>query len=335
MGGAPQGGATPPVSAYPWGLEGFRWFFSIHASELNYDLNRARAALNEVVALGGVGVRTDIFWYDLEPQRGVTDAGRLAFYQGYLLLAQELGLKPLVILSGAPGWAVDLYRTNRALFWTSLESYARLVALIARDTTEHYQLWNEPNHLIDPIGEADDGELILRLGLIMRSFDPTAMLAVNAMCNVLGWEESVDRWLQAARGVIDVIGIDHYPGTWAGLSFTDWTPLQTLSRRINAPDDLWYGKTGAVMETGYSTWAAIVADEARQVAWVNESLAALRDLVGIFNRERPHKVLFGNYYQLIDVSTSGVGQEAHFGVLRSDLQRKPAFTALTLQLSQF
>lgn len=161
------------------------------------------------------------------------------------------------------------------------------------------------------------------------------MLAVNAMCNVIGWEDSVTRWIEGAGEMIDVIGIDHYPGTWVGFSYTDWTPVENLVRRINDPNDVWFGKQGAVMETGFSTWAITVADQARQEQWIRESLPALRDIIRTNNQQRANKVLFGNYYQLIDVDTSGILQENHFGILTSDFTRKQGFNTLQSYLGQF
>lgn len=319
-----------------WGLMGFSWFFSIHASEVEYRLDRARLAFEEVIALGGIGVRTDVMWYDVEPQQAQSDSARLTFYRDYCQLARSLGLKPLIIFSNPPEWARILYNSgNHEAFWSALESYVRLTTLLVRDHVDHYQLWNEPNHLIDLVAEVDDAELILRIGQIVRELDPDAMLSVNAMANVLGWEESVTRWLEGASEVIDVIGVDHYPGTWACCSFSDWAPVEILARRINEPSDSWFGKRGAVMETGYSSWAGIIADENQQRQWILESLSALKILLDRLNTLNDHQIIFGNYYQLIDVDTEDIGQEAHFGILHSDLSPKVGYQALMTQIGLF
>ena len=89
------------------------------------------------------------------------------------------------------------------------------------------------------------------------------------------------------------------------------------------------------METGYSTWALIVADEGSQTRWINESLAALLPIIRDHNLEHDSKILFGNYYQLIDVEGALVPQEANFGILRSDLSHKEGYSSLRTILSQF
>ena len=325
---------SPPVPM--WGLEGFPWFFSIHSFEVDSDLATSLQAFDEVITLGGSGVRTDILWREIEPTRGVNDVNQINFYTDYFRSATERGLTPLAILSNPPEWAISLYRSGqRDEFWAVYESYVRLSVLAIRDYVDHYQLWNEPNHLIDIVSEEDDWELIHRAGVIIRELDPTAMLAVNAMTNILNWEDSVTRWIQLAGDEIDVIGIDHYPGTWACCDYSDWTPLETLIERINDPADVWYGKAGAVMETGFSSWAFAVADEGSQETWINESLTRLHSIIEEANRTQENRILFGNYYQLIDVDTDGIGQEAHFGIVHSDFTHKQGYFALQSQLQLF
>src|SRR4030067_110713 len=55
-----------------------------------------------------------------------------------------------------------------------------------------------------------------------------------------------DAW---GRDSIDIVAIDHYPGTWCcGSNYRDWAALATL---LGIARD--YGKEMAVMETGFST----------------------------------------------------------------------------------
>ena len=59
----------------------------------------------------------------------------------------------------------------------------------------------------------------------------------------------------------------------------------------------------------------------------------LRALVADANAQQPYGVVLGNYYQLIDVDTDGIGQEAHFGILHSDLTHKEGYDALRAMLA--
>lgn len=319
-----------PVSVVAPSVESkFPWYLCIHGSEVGYDLEKADLAFDRVLDLGGTGVRTDVFWHEVEPQRDLWDADRIDFYQGYVTQSFARGLDPLIILSGAPSWAITLYTQDKAAFWVEYEDYVRRVVSWVGPQVVRYQIWNEPNSVLDPIDQADDWQLFARGGAILRERDPGAVLCVNAVVNWIGWEEAVTDWLAKAGEWIDVIGVDHYPGTWAVGSFTNWWPVDRLLERIQTPGDPWYGKQGAVMETGYSSWAAVIADETVQKTWVQQALPVLRDKV------KAGPVVLGAFYQLIDVDTAGWGQEVHFGILHSNFAPKPAYFELKKQIAQF
>lgn len=311
------------------------WYFALHGVEVGYDLDTTDDAFAQAVALGAAGVRTDVFWYDVEPERDVWDEGKLLFYTSFVSKALAWGLDPMMILSGAPGWAIDLYEQDPAAFFAEYEAYVTEVVLWIGDRTTRYQLWNEANHLIDPIDASDDWQLFARAGAIVRALDPGAILFVNVYSDLLGWEAAVTGWVEQAGDAIDVIGIDHYPGTWACCSYTDWAPLDVLAARINDPGDAWFGKQGAVLETGFSSWAWAVADEEDQRTWINESLPVVRQKMRANNQSQPNPIVLGVYYQLIDVDTGGVGPEAHFGVLHSDLSPKLGTSDLGAQIALF
>jgi hypothetical protein len=320
--------STPPANS-------FHWYFSLHATEVDYDLVQTAAAFEQILMLGGSGVRIDIFWYDIEPQQGQWDQAMLDYYDAMVTLARDMDVEPMIIISNAPDWAVDLYGSDPTTFWQRYEIYAQRVVDLVGDRVSHYQLWNEANHLIDPFASTDDWQLFARAGAIFRSSDPGCVLYINVMANLLGWEDAVTDWVIHAWDYIDVIGVDHYAGTWATVPYDDWGPVDTLLARINDPADPWYGKQGAMLEAGYSSWALSIADENDQRDWINEALPSLRDRVAEAAATQEHSIWVGNYYQLIDVDTDGVGQEAHFGILHSDGTAKVGYDTLQKQISLF
>ena len=135
-----------------------QWLVSIHANTdcRGHNLTRCAEVFSRAVALGFTGVRTDIFWEDLEPtEGGGIDVDACAFYASYYSLAESMGLEPLIILGGAPQWAKDMVLSGDAdeLFFQRLGAYvdAALKQVVgasglARPPT--FQLWNEMN---DPI----------------------------------------------------------------------------------------------------------------------------------------------------------------------------------------
>jgi len=320
----------------------FRWYFSLHAGEVHYDLTETAAAFNEILALGGSGVRIDIFWYDVERHQDLWDPDMLDYYDAMVSLAVDMGVEPMIITSNAPDWAVELYSTDPSAFWTQYEEYTQRVVDLVGDRVTHYQVWNEANHIIDPFAADDDSQLFSRAGPIFRASDPGCVLYINAMANLAGWEEDVTSWIADAGDYIDVIGVDHYAGTWATVPYDDWGPVDTLLARINSPGDLWYGKQGAMLEAGYSSYLLGVADQVDQRDWINAALPALLAKIQAATASGQQSIWVGNYYQLIDVDTNGEAfppvlppQEAHFGILHSDLSRKVGWEALRDQIAEF
>ncbi|MDP6409902.1 MAG: hypothetical protein QGI46_11040 [Planctomycetota bacterium] len=308
------------------------WYAAIHGAEVDHDLALASAAFDHAKHLGFGGVRTDIFWHEVEPSRDQWNPAMVAFHVGYVQLARERELDPLVILSGAPGWAVDLYDTDAAAFWLEFEDYVRRVLFLVAPEANTYQLWNEPNHFIDPIDADDDWQLIARAGALVRELDPTATTCVNAMANLPGWQDAIDDWITRAGDFIDLIGVDHYPGTWACCTAADWGPLEVLVARINTPGDLWFGKRGGLMETGFSSWSWLFADEQDQADWIAQALPEIRLRL---DADIGRRMALCCFYQLIDVDTGGWGQEAHFGIVHSDGTPKLGYPELGRRLWEF
>jgi hypothetical protein len=325
-------------------LEGWGppWFVSIHAGEVEYDPAMVEQAFDTALDLGVQGVRTDIFWFDIEPSRDSWDETRFSFYTDYVDEARSRGLDVMAILSGAPDWAKDLYASDPDAFFVELDEYVREVVGRVGPQVQRYQLWNEPNHLPDPIATEHDGQLLATIGSIVRELDPGATTYVNVMADIVGWEDHVTGWIEQAGDVIDVIGVDHYPGTWTATLYTDWGPLQTLIDRINNPEDVWYGKRGAILETGFSSWAALVSDQNRQKVWIEESLPVAREMIRAAQDTGSFGIELVNYYQLIDTNTYGegtglyeTGPEAHFGVVSDQFEYKLGFEALKTEVATY
>jgi polysaccharide biosynthesis protein PslG len=303
------------------------WYVALHAEEFDRDLTRGAEVLDLAVELGAAGVRTDVSWFDLEPERDRWDDDALEFYAGYVELARERDLDPLLILSRAPGWARELYQRDPAAFFLEYEDYVRRVVARLGPLVDRWQLWNEANHPVDFVRGDDDWELFARAGAVVRERDPDAETLINVYADVPGWQRALTQWLERAGELVDVVGVDHYPGTWSLASSTRWGPLRALVRRAGDPDDPLHGKRLAVLETGFSAWLPRIADEDDQRRWVARALPALHDLVREVHERRPGLVALACYYQLVDAPDRAL-QEGGFGVLRGDLSPKPAAAAL-------
>jgi hypothetical protein len=324
--------STAPLArtSTPWSVSRHVW------PSADADLARD---LDLVAELGARYVRTDVWWYSVEPERGKYDRAALDAYSRFFDEAKKRGLEVLVVLSNAPAWARALYeRGAREAFFAAFGRYAFEVAKLAGSRVQNYQLWNEPNHVIDFV----DGEGDIQLFVRGRAGIDAAVPGRTTMINLLvdghdlpigpSWMTDVDFYLQHGAGrAIDVIGIDHYPGTWA---YGDWggnilDRLGALGRR--------YGKAVAVLETGLSTTPCTMPwnSEAQQAKWIGAELGSIRTKTRALEASGV-RVAMLNWFKLEDRETSDCfDPEDHFGVVRSDRSKKPGFDALRRAIASF
>jgi len=193
----------------------------------------------------------------------------------------------------------------------------------------YYQLGNEQNHFIDPVPDQFDAAFIEALGRGVDGDPGDRYKIVNAFANWLGWESALKSWLGSAGGFIDIVAIDHYPGTWTATGPTDWSPLDKLISIANS-----YGKTPAIMETGYPTEAyplnipKNVRDENMQAQYINTAFSE------IMKRTQNTYIAFLTWYMLWDEQPETCENIAFvkycgWGVLRPDFSKKPAWDTLS------
>ncbi len=159
---------------------------------------------------------------------------------------------------------------------------------------DYYQLGNELNHPIDYMPSEWDAAFIywLSQGLYDDPSDHIGIINVFADWN--GWSSALKGWLDTLKNLpadtIDIIAIDHYPGTWytSLLRYSDWSPLDSLIDIANQ-----YGKTPAIMETGYPTKDLFnTHSETEQVNYINTAFNA------IMQRAQNHFIAFLSWYML-------------------------------------
>jgi hypothetical protein len=322
------------------------WGFNLHGGDVGYDLDAADAAFAEIAALGGSLVRTDFSWSRLEPEPGVWDEEFFAFFDGYVDRAAAQGIEVICIFSHPPQWAMSLYRLGyKEEFLRRYEAYCREVAQRMGDRLYYYQIWNEANHpLVDPIAREDDWLLYLAGDRGVRiDGDPNDYRCmINVLAQAPFWDIDLTYYLSQLdaadpANTVTLIGLDHYPGTWTLTPDWDWLPLLRLMRMLADPGHPAYGRDGAVMETGYSTWGRWLHNELSQLTWIDSSLPVLRFLLHAFNATQPARFEFAIWYELFDADSSSypLDIEAHFGILHTDGSPKTAYPALREQIAEF
>ncbi len=317
---------------------GMLWCVNLHpeAPDASYNLSLADDALSYIVDLGAKMVRTDIPWDVVEPQNDSWNQTAINFFNEYINLTVQKGLDIIAILYRPPSWAIDLYNSNKTAFFQEYYEYCKKISHLYGDRIHYYQAWNEANHMNDPIAAEDDYLLYKYAHSAISSEDDDFEVIVNVFCDLSGWEDALTDWLSKANESIDIIGIDHYPGTWTLSGYDDWYPLDALINHISTPGDPCYGKKGAVLETGFSTYSSPFHDEDDQREFINTALPIIREKVTSYNQNHTNKIIIGNWYELIDYNSGGgINPEDHFGILYTNRTKKPAYDDLKYQISLF
>lgn len=325
------GGKTddPTTRSAPWSVSRHAW-----PSDPKAVVTRDFELIAE---LGARYVRTDAWWYAVQPTAGGFDEAALEFYDWYVDEAQRHGLGVIVILSNAPEWAKQLDRPALA---AAFGAYAEKVASRVGDRVTYYQLWNEPNHVNDfPDGDTDVALFHAgRAGIERARTAIGATVPLRTVVNVLvdghdtpfgpGWESDVRYFFERGAGpAIDVIAIDHYPGTW---SIGDWGG--NILGRLFALGDA-YDKQVAIFEAGFSTsrCTLLANTEQAQANWIREQVPRIR--LRVAHRDRFELV---NWFELDDRNSGNCfDPEDNFGLVRTNRSKKPAFHALREQIATF
>ncbi len=305
------------------------WYQNFHADPAN-------KCLSEITALGATYVRSDVRWSDVIPDGITPDESAFAWYRAYFQAARDwYGLRPLIVLSSPPAIVKDRYGNNPQMLLKSWNYYIEQVVMHLGDLCEYYQVLNEPNNPVYSIfSQQQNGAAISSAATIIRKQVPQAQIIVNFLMELWGWKEFIEDVLHAAGNSIDIIGLDHYPDTWAFSWQSNWDAVTDLLTEIKSGghQSIWHNRTLAILETGYATNVAWLRDDSEQVQYFQHFSQALRTFDP---SDSPSLALVG-FYELCDADSSAfLDPEAHFGLLRSgSLERKPAFSEVS-QLCRF
>lgn len=326
--------------------DAFDWSVNLHAVDVDYDIAKARAALQKARELGAKRVRTTFDWYRLEPIPGSWDAHYLGFFNDYLNEARALGLDVTAVLYHAPVWAMELYlRGDVSSFLNSYFRYTQKVASAYGDRLTYYQYWGELNHdLVDPVKREDDWMVLLYGDRGVRSADTNGHRGMVQFAtdfyNGPYWVGDLTHTfrrlnLNEPNHTVRVIGINLYPDTWSLGGQQSWSALGELNLALRDPRSPCFAFDGAVMETGFSTfipagWASFLGKtEAEQAKWYAASLPAIQQRLLQFNSSGSSRYLFVNLYELFDSrSNFPFNPDANFGLYRMTGEPKDAVNAI-------
>ena len=314
------------------------WGMCLHKCEIDDRDTKRNRALDYIRDLGAVYVRTDIYVDELVNENHSINLNYKNWWDDYISAANARDLELILILNfKKDGWLDKKYSKSAQYFMPEWRYCCAKVAQCFGDRVYYYQILNEENHPLssdcNKLHKADECKAFKNAHQGLAQHDSDFKTIVNVYADWLGWANVLDRWCRDAGNYIDVLAIDHYPGTYNILKFDNWTPLEVLINKINNPNDPCYGKQGAITETGFSTWYP--GSHKKHKDFVNTALPKIRRLTYDNNSDpEKNKIIIACLYELRD-NIGGRGIEGNFGILCDDWKKKPAYDDLKTQIARF
>jgi polysaccharide biosynthesis protein PslG len=299
------------------------------------DVGRAQ---NYVQRAGVTLMREELSWYLVEPTRG---ARRWAKTDRLMVAAAHRRLELVVLLTGTPAWAARpghglptrtaaygaYVRDVVARYGPNGSFWRRHPTLPRSSAPRWFELWNEP-FFAPPVRSALDAQryaALAQAGLKAgRAADRDARFLVAADTSYEAQPEIATDWLdrvdRAAPGLLAAAdGVAAHP--YSNLESISEGEVAHLRAALSARDldqPIW------VTEIGWSTCSD------RRVGCTGESgqAAKLRAFLTAMNRRGRADVAAVIVYNLHDLGTIPAEREQHFGMLRLDQSRKPAWSVL-------
>jgi hypothetical protein len=309
-------------------------FVGVAANTLGW--GRAVGRAQSFVTHAGVGLlREELSWPIVEPTRG---ARRWAATDRLMVAAAHRRLQMIVLLTGVPRWAArpgGSLPTRTAAYGAYVRdvvarygpdgSFWRRHPTLPRDSAPRwFELWNEP-FFLPPVRSAVGAQRYAALasaGLKAgRAADPDARFLLAADTSYEGQPEIATDWLtrvdHAAPGLLAAAdGFAAHPySNRESVSAGEVAHLRSVLDGRGLKQPIW------VTEIGWSTCAIA------RLGCTGESGQAtkLRTFLEAMDRRGRDDVAGVVVYNMHDLGTDRANREQHFGLLRLDLSRKPAW----------
>jgi len=324
------------------GVHGHVLWGQVDDAEMDRQLDAAKA--------GGVRVmRVDVGWSTLEEKgKGQYNSWYLSRIDRLVDAANQRGVKLLLSVMFTPCWAstapADLKQDCSSGWWgRGVSSYApsdptdyadAMTYLVQRyrGRVGAWELWNEPNldsFWISPNPAADYTRLVRETYPRVKQADPGATIVAGALSNS-DHEFAQRLYQEGIGGHFDAFSFHPYSGDhspmdplsdpWASASFIRGVPA--VREVMTAHGD---NRPVWLTEFGYNTSA--IRDDEPWLDGVDEATQA-RHLQDAFAQvQKWGYVDAAIWYNLKDRGTDPYEALDHFGLLRHDESRKPAFEA--------
>lgn len=259
-----------------------------------------RAAIADLARIGARYVRIDVTWTFVEPMPG---AFNWPYYDAVVSDIRARGLEPILLLDyGNPAYGPTTRPADFA-------RYARAVAARYAPRGCHtFEVWNEPNHPAHYLSPGDFVALLAASRAAIHTADPSAIVISGGLAPSGAVSYAQAMYAAGAHGTFDAFGLHPYVG--------EGTDAQQPIRDLMVANGDGAKKMWAT-EAGWSTWDTPGNSEELQASRFTQMVGWWREVPG-----------WGPFiaYTHRDTGTDPLNAEQHFGLLRFDGSRKPAWT---------
>jgi hypothetical protein len=283
-----------------------------------------------IAAIGGTVDRVQVDWGSIEPREGTFDFSRYdGIYQADLLR----GVHPLFIFAFAPPWASDLAcaAAPSPCHAPPDTAHYNAAAAAAAELAKHYpksagiEIWNEPNspHFWAPTpNPAAYSALVAHCYAAIKRVAPQMPVAAGSTSSSPGFEAGFIRAPDFVAGMkaagafasMDALSLHAYPDQADPSGDSAVASVEAVRDAIGEQSTpIWITETGAT-----TTGPDAIDDTVQAVVLqrLSEKLAAIPGVAMVL------------VHTLIDPPLGDANPETGFGVLTSELARKPGYCAL-------
>ena len=315
-----------------------------HAAAPGVNVSGVPTAQNvgDVIASGSKYARFFVLWSDVEANRGAWDNLLVSAYQDQFARLNAAGVKPVVVVMGAPSWANGsgdrfVPPHNAADFGAFTGAFAAKL----RGKVAAYEVWNEPDAPAFWHGSAPDvakyAAMLKASHAAIKAADPAAMVVAGPTTgNNYGWIDGL--YNNGAKGSFDAVAVhtdtaclDRGPdffyreaGKIGQYSFLGYkTVHDVMAAHGDGDTPIWMTELGWSSTTKTCTRGAWAGQKPAGVGEGNQAT---------YLKQAYHCLAFDPYVQvamwfsLQDISPAD-DELNRYGLLRSDHSQKPSWGA--------
>lgn len=313
-----------------------------HAATPGVNVNILSAqSVTDAIATGAKYARFFLLWSDVEPTRGTLDGNALYPYQQQFARLNAAGVRPIVVVVGAPQWANG--SSDRLVPPRNASDFGTFTGQLAarlRGSVAAYEIWNEPDATAFWHGTPDVArysELLKASYPAIKAADPAAKVVAGPTTgNDYAWVDGL--YTNGAKGSFDVVAVhtdtaclDRGPdvfyrdgGRIAQYSFLGYkTVHDVMAAHGDGETPIWMTELG---------WSSTTTTCARG-AWAGQKAAGVGEAdQATYLKQAYHCLTFDPYVQValwfnMQDTSSADSELNRYGLLRADGSHKPAWAA--------